>query len=62
MARPEKIKSVPSEGTPASQEINRPMAVKEIMVEDRIDAMEAYIAVLERRIERHEQYHFGKKK
>ena len=45
-----------------SEETIRPMAVKEIMVEDRIDAMEAYIAVLERRIERHEQYHFGKKK
>ena len=39
----------------------RPMAVQEITTEDHIEALEARVAVLEKRIERHEQYHFGKK-
>jgi hypothetical protein len=38
----------------------KPMAAPEITIQDRIDALEAKCMALEKRIERHEQYHFGK--
>lgn len=61
MAKNDKVKQVPSEGTPASQEINRPMAVRDITIEDKYEALEARVAVLEKKIDEHLRYHFGRR-
>lgn len=42
-------------------ETTRPMAVREITVEDKLEAMEARITALEKQVDRHEKYHFGKR-
>jgi hypothetical protein len=45
------------EGTTAPA---RPMAVREITIEDRIEALTLRVETLEDRISKHERYHFGK--
>ena len=45
------------EGTAAPA---RPMAVREITTEDRIEALTLRVETLEQQIGRHERYHFGK--
>lgn len=57
----EKRKPGSPEGTPASQETRRPMAVREITIEDRIEALTLRVEALEQQIGRHERYHFGKR-
>jgi hypothetical protein len=57
----EKIKPGSPEGTPASQETRRPMAVREITIEDKVEAMEARVAALEKIVDEHQRYHFGRK-
>jgi len=39
----------------------RPMAVREITIEDRIEALTLRVETLEQQIGRHERYHFGKR-
>jgi len=45
------------EGTTAPA---RPMAVREITTDDRIEALLIRVETLEQQIGRHERYHFGK--
>lgn len=61
MARNEKIKPGSLEGTPASQETTRPPMAVEITLKDRVEALEARVKVLEKIVDEHQRYHFGRK-
>lgn len=39
----------------------KPMAVQEVTIEDKYEALEARLAALESQVERHQVYHFGRK-
>lgn len=42
------------------QETTRPMAVREITIEDKFEALEARVAALEKIVDTHQKYHFGR--
>lgn len=44
-----------------TDEVKRPMAVKEPGIEETIQALKLRISVLEEQVQRHEWYHFGRK-
>lgn len=42
-------------------ETSRPMAAPEITIEDKFEALEARVAALEKIVDTHQKYHFGRK-
>ncbi len=42
-------------------ESGRPMAVQEITIKDKYEALEARVAALEKIVDEHQRYHFGRK-
>jgi len=44
-----------------TEDIKRPMAVKEPSTEETIKALQLRLTVLEEQVAKHERYHFGRK-
>ncbi len=43
------------------EESGRPMAVSKITIEDKYEALEARVAALEKLVDEHQRYHFGRR-
>jgi hypothetical protein len=44
-----------------TDETGRPMAVSKITLEDKYEALEARVAAMEKIVDTHQRYHFGRK-
>lgn len=44
-----------------TEEPYKPMAVQEVTIEDKYEALEARLKAMESQVERHLAYHFGRK-
>lgn len=44
-----------------TEEVKRPMAVKEPSLEEIVKALQLRVTMLEEQVQKHERYHFGRK-